>query len=339
MTVLVTGGAGYIGSHMAHTLVEKGEHVVVVDDLSRGDRSLVPLGAEFVPGCVGDPRVLERIFRSYPIDAVIHFAGYLIVSESMQDPMLYYERNTTISRTLIEACVAHDVDKIIFSSTASVYGAPTMTPTAETAPIRPISPYGRSKLMTEMMLEDACAAHGLRSVFLRYFNVAGADPRGRTGQISRTPTHLIKIASQVALGLRSRLSVYGTDYPTADGTCVRDYIHVSDLVAAHDLALEYLRAGEPSTVFNCGYGQGYSVLDVINAFERVMGSPLPTQVAPRRAGDPPALVADASLLSRTLGWRPLYDDLEYIIETALAWERATTDPVKAPRRYHHAVVA
>ncbi len=326
MAVLVTGGAGYIGSHMAHYLADRGEQVVVLDDLSRGRIDLVPSSASLVRGCAGDRKLVADVCRTYDVDAVIHFAGYIIVPESVQNPLLYYDRNTVASRALIEACSEAGVDKVIFSSTASVYGSPERTPIPETATLDPISPYGRSKLMTETMLADADQAYGLRSVVLRYFNVAGADPDLRTGQVSLVPTHLIKIASQVALGLRPQLKIFGSDYPTPDGTCVRDYVHVTDLVNAHYLALEYLRFGGRSRTYNCGYGRGYSVMDVVKTFSAVTGIPLPYHYDTRRPGDPPELVADSTALIRDLSWRPRHNTLEEIIETAFAWEKQDSLP-------------
>ncbi len=321
MAILVTGGAGYIGSHMAYLLADKGEQVVVLDDLSRGRVDLVPRGACLVKGCVGDASLLATIFENYPIEAVIHFAGFIIVPESFGHPLLYYERNASVSRTLIEACTKAGIDKFIFSSSASVYGSPEKAPVTEEAPLRPISPYGRSKLMTEMMLADAEAAHGIRSVILRYFNVAGADPALRTGQASDIPTHLIKIASQVALGLRPQLKIFGTDYPTPDGTCIRDYVHVADLVMAHYLALNHLRDRGRSAIYNCGYGRGFSVLEVIRAFEAATGTRIPHHYDARRPGDPPELVADCMALMRDLGWRPRHGDINEIIASAFAWEK------------------
>ncbi len=324
MAILVTGGAGYIGSHMAHLLVDMGEDVVIIDDLSRGKGDLVPEQAWLVKGDVGDGPLLKRVLKTYDVDAVIHFAGFIVVPESVGNPLLYYERNTCAARTLIQAVVEADIKNFIFSSTASVYGAPEVIPIPEIAPLVPISPYGRSKLMTEQMLRDAEAAHGLRSVIMRYFNVAGADPLMRTGQVSEPPTHLVKIISQVALGLRSQLKIYGTDYPTPDGTCIRDYVHVSDLTHAHYLALNYLRSGGASDVFNCGYGRGYSVLDVIRAFESVVGTRMPHHYDARRPGDPPVLVADNRKILQALGWKPRHDSLETIVGTAYAWERKDT---------------
>lgn len=325
MTVLVTGGAGYIGSHMALQLVDAAEEdVVVVDDLSAGFRWAVPAGAELVVGNAGDQALVGRLIRERGIDAIIHFAGSIVVPESVANPLAYYRNNTVVSRALIESAVEHGVKHFIFSSTAAVYGTPDSNPVFEDAPLQPISPYGSSKMMTEIMLRDSADAYGLRYVVLRYFNVAGADPQGRCGQSSPNATHLIKVACQTALGRRPYLEVYGTDYATPDGTCVRDYIHVSDLVRAHAAALDYLRAGGGSQVLNCGYGCGYSVLEVIEAVKRVSGTRLEVRPAPRRAGDPPALVAGAELIREVLNWRPQLDDLETIVAHAYAWERQLT---------------
>ena len=321
MTVLITGGAGYIGSHMTHALTDRGEDVIVLDDLSTGKDWLVPNAATLLVGDIGDADLLARIFDTHDIDAVIHFAGSISVPESVERPLAYYENNTCFSRTLIEAVVAAQVPRFIFSSTAAVYGIPEQIPVTEEAPLNPISPYGRSKLMTEWMLQDTARAHGLHGIALRYFNVAGADPRGRTGQCTDNATHLIKVACQTALGLHEKMYIFGDDYDTPDGSCVRDYIHVTDLVSAHIRALDHLRAGGEGGVFNCGYGHGYSVREVIDMVKKVSGVDFPVEVAPRRAGDPPALVAAADRLRTELGWQPALDDLEKIVSSALAWER------------------
>jgi len=320
MGVLVTGGAGYIGSHMAWRLVDAGESVVVLDNLSKGDRAVVPPAARFVEGDVGDEALLDTLLGGGEIDAVIHFAGSIVVPESVEDPLGYYLNNTVKSRTLMAACVRSGVRRFIFSSTAAVYGMPELNPITEDAPVRPISPYGTSKWMTEEMLRDTAAAHDLRYVALRYFNVAGADPNGRAGQVSKTATHLIKIACQTALGQREKMTIFGEDYPTDDGTGVRDYIHVSDLIEAHFLALGHLRSGGQGGVFNCGYGHGYSVRQVIATMEEVIGRPLTVEVGPRRAGDPAALVADSRAIRERFGWAPAHDDLAFILKTALDWE-------------------
>jgi len=322
MTVLVTGGAGYIGSHMVWQLVDAGEAVVVLDNLATGFRWAIAPEAIFVNGDVGDEALIARLIGEHGIDAIIHFAGSIVVPESVADPLAYYLNNTVRSRSLIAAAVKGGVRAFIFSSTAAVYGTPGLAPVAETAALKPESPYGRSKMMTEMMLADAGAAHGLRYAALRYFNVAGADPKGRTGQSTKGATHLIKIACEAALGKRAEVTVYGTDYPTPDGTGVRDYIHVSDLVGAHAEALGYLRGGGASLVANCGYGRGYSVLEVIETVKRVSGRPLNVRLGPRRAGDAASVVASPALIMSKLGWKPALDDLGGIVESALAWEAA-----------------
>lgn len=320
-SVLVTGAAGYIGSHLVFALLEHGYDVVAVDNLSTGSRALVSAEATFVEGDAGDFLLMRRVIEAHDIEAVVHMAGSVVVPESVAQPLSYYANNTVVSRALIEAAIASGVKKFIFSSTATVYDERAGQPLSEDSPKGPISPYARSKLMTEWMLESASAAHDFRYMVLRYFNVAGADPLGRTGQSAPNATHLIKRASQVALGLRSHLDVFGTDYPTPDGTGVRDYIHVSDLVSAHLLALAALGSDAPSTAFNCGYGRGVSVREVVSAMERVSGRRLPVREGPRRPGDPPMLVADSSRIVRTLNWRPLHNDLDEIVCSALAWEK------------------
>ncbi|MGH6870076.1 MAG: UDP-glucose 4-epimerase GalE [Rhizomicrobium sp.] len=320
MSVLVTGGAGYIGSHMVWALVDAGEDVVVLDNLTTGVRGLVSEKAHFVEGNVGDGALVKKTIADRKVDAVIHFAGSIVVPESVAEPLRYYANNVVASRALVEACVESGVKNFIFSSTSVVYAEDGAQPLREDERKIPISPYGRSKLMTEWMLEDTARAHDFRYVALRYFNVAGADPKGRTGQSTPKATHLIKRASQVALGRVPHLSIFGTDYPTPDGTGVRDYIHVSDLVAAHALALAHLRGGGRSEVMNCGYGHGFSVRDVIGAVERVTGKTLPVREEPRRPGDPPTLIADATRIRRELGWTPRHDDLDEIVRTAHAWE-------------------
>ena len=322
MTVLVTGGAGYIGSHMVHELADAGERVVVLDNLSTGFRWAVAEGVPLVVGETGDQALVDKIIRDHGVDAIIHFAASIVVPDSMRDPLAYYRNNTVNSRALIECAVKGGVRHFIFSSTAAVYGDPAEVPVHETAPTLPISPYGSSKLMTEIMLRDAGRAHGLGHVILRYFNVAGADPRGRTGQSSQGATHLIKVAVEAALGLRPRLEVFGTDYPTPDGTCIRDYIHVSDLVRAHSDALRYLRAGAPSLTLNCGYGHGFSVFEVIEAVKHAAGVDFKVDIGPRRAGDPSRIVAATAQIRALLGWQPRYDDLSTIVAHALAWEHA-----------------
>jgi UDP-glucose 4-epimerase len=321
MAILISGGAGYIGSHMVLAALHRGGEVVVLDNLSTGHRSLVAEGAHFHQGDVGDQALLRRLFRDYSVTAVIHFAGSIVVPESVSKPLDYYANNTVASRSLIEACVQSGVKQFIFSSTAAVYGLPEHNPVTETTKPMPINPYGRSKLMTEWMLEDAARAHDLRYVTLRYFNVAGADSAGRTGQSTPNATHLIKRACQAALGRLPVLDIFGTNFPTRDGTGVRDYIHVSDLVAAHALALDHLEQGGTSAVLNCGYGHGFSVREVIETVSKVTGQKIATREAPRRAGDAAELVADSSRLQSLLGWSPAYDDLEEIVSTAYAWER------------------
>jgi len=321
MTVLVTGGAGYIGSHTAHELVDAGEQVVVLDNLSTGFLWALPKAALAVVGDAGDQTLVAGLIDTHKIDAIIHFAGSIVVPDSVRDPLGYYRNNTVNSRNLIEVAVNRDVRHFIFSSTAAVYGNPAQVPVGEDAPLAPVSPYGWSKLMTEVMLRDTTAASELGHVILRYFNVAGGDPRQRTGQSTPEATHLIKVAVQTALGLRERLDVFGTDYATPDGTCVRDYIHVTDLARAHRAALDYLRGGGTSATLNCGYGRGYSVLEVIDAVRRAVGVELPVRMAPRRAGDPMTIVAAAGRIRELLGWTPEFDNLDTIVGHALAWER------------------
>lgn len=321
MAVLVTGGGGYIGSHMVWALLEAGEEVVVIDRLSTGFRWAIAPEARMYEGDIADAALLSRIFAENDIDAVIHFAGSIVVPDSVSDPLGYYENNTVKSRALIASVVEAGIPHFVFSSTAAVYGTPeVLEPVSETVQLRPESPYGSSKLMTEIMLRDAAVAHDLTYTVLRYFNVAGADPKGRSGQSSKTSTHLIKIACAVALGKRPSMSVFGTDYPTPDGTCVRDYIHVWDLVQAHLKALQRMRAGGGSLVANCGYGHGFSVLEVLDTVKRVNGSDLAVEFAARRAGDPAMIVANPALAMKELGWVPEYDDLDVIVRHALEWE-------------------
>jgi UDP-glucose-4-epimerase len=318
---LVTGGAGYIGSHVTLALLEAGWEVVVIDDLSTGRREAVADAATFVLGDVGDPDTIGGTIETHRPDAVLHFAGSIVVPESVTNPLKYYRNNTSASRTLIEAAVNGGVGAFLFSSTAAVYGVPDHVPIDEEMPKAPINPYGTSKLCTEFVLRDVAAATAMRYVALRYFNVAGADPAGRTGQSTPISTHLIKIACEAVVGKRSHFQIFGDDYPTPDGTCIRDYIHVSDLADAHVVAVEYLVAGGVSDVFNCGYGHGYSVKEVVDVVRAVAGGTLDARMGPRRPGDPPELVADSGKLRRRLGWQPKHDDLRFIVETALAWER------------------
>jgi UDP-glucose 4-epimerase len=321
MTVLVTGGCGYIGSHTVHALVDAGERVVVIDNLSTGFAAALPRPMKPVVGDVGDMKLIGSLIKEHGIESIIHFAGSIIVPESVSDPLKYYRNNTANSRNLIEAAVDGGVKHFIFSSTAAVYGDPVKVPLAEEDLTIPLSPYGWSKLMTEVMLRDTGAAHPLRHVALRYFNVAGADPKLRTGLSSPGATHLIKVAVEAALNRRPRIDVYGTDYPTPDGTCIRDYIHVSDLARAHLAALDYLREGGTSATLNCGYGRGYSVREVLAAVRRVHGQDFPIAFAGRRPGDTVVSVAAADRIRKTLRWKPELDDLDTIVRHALAWER------------------
>jgi len=319
-TILVTGGAGYIGSHVACQLGERGESLVTLDNLSTGFRSAV-LHGDLVVGDTGDPALVSRLLRERGVDTVMHFAAHIVVPESVSDPLKYYRNNTCNTRTLLECCAEAGVRHFIFSSTAAVYGIPASGSASEDTSTCPINPYGWSKLMSEQMLRDLSAVTPLRHVALRYFNVAGADPGGRVGQSTPEATHLIKVACEHAVGKRDHVSIFGTDFETPDGTGVRDYIHVEDLAAAHLDALDYLRQGGISTTLNCGYGQGFSVREVLEMVARVSGRGLTIRTGPRRAGDPPRLVAIADRIRNTLGWQPHHDDLEDIVRTALAWER------------------
>ena len=318
--VLVTGGLGYIGSHMVLELVDRGLGVVVLDDLSTGLRSALPAGVPLIVGDVGDAPKVATVIREYQIDAIAHFAAKIVVPDSVKQPLEYYHSNTSNSRTLIHTATACGVKNFIFSSTAAIYGDVAVNPVSEDTPAMPISPYGRSKLMTEWMLQDAARAHDLRYVVLRYFNVSGADPKGRGGQSMPNATHLIKVAMQAALGQRSHIDVYGSDYPTDDGTCERDFIHVSDLARAHIGALENLRAGGVGGTFNCGYGHGYSVKQIIQMVKKVSGVDFDVRYTGRRLGDPPSVIADSRRIRTALGWSPKYDDIQQIIRHAFDWE-------------------
>ncbi len=329
MSVLVTGGAGYIGSHMVRELVDRGERVVVLDDLSTGFDWAVAPEAELVIGDIGDRVLLDRLMASRQVETVMHFAGSVVVPDSVADPLGYYLNNTVKSRELIAAAIVNGVMRFVFSSTSAVYGAAETIPVVEETPLDPMSPYGASKAMTERMLTDSGAAYGLRSVVLRYFNVAGADPKGRTGQSTRGATHILKVAIEAATGQRDHVAVFGTDYDTADGTGVRDYIHVTDLVRAHSAALDHLRAGGESLILNCGYGHGYSVLELLDAVQRVSGVTLDIRPRARRPGDVPAMVAAAYRIRQALDWTPQYDDLDTIVAHALAWETQLIEKRKA----------
>ena len=322
-TILVTGGAGYIGSHAVLALRDAGWPVAVIDNLVTGFRWAVPDDVAFHEGDVADQPFVEAVLRDHGVKAIMHFAGSIIVPESVSDPLKYYRNNTVASRALMESAVRCGVPHFIFSSTAATYGIPDETPCREEMPTRPINPYGMSKLMTEAMLADVSAAHPVNHCILRYFNVAGADPAGRSGQSTAGATHLIKVAVEAVLGKRSHVGIFGTDFPTPDGTGVRDYIHVSDLAAAHVHALEALIASpSENLLMNCGYGRGFSVLEVLDAVDRVTGMTIERRLEGRRAGDPPALIADNSKILARLPWRPKLDDLDTIVVHALAWERA-----------------
>ena len=320
MTVLVTGGAGYIGSHTVHALVEAGESVVVIDNLSTGFSAYLPEGVALFIGDAADENLIESVVEAHGVESIIHFAGSVVVPDSMRDPLAYYRNNTMTTRSLLNAAVKCGVSRFIFSSTAAVYGDPDEVPVPEDAPTRPLSPYGSSKLMTEIMLHDTASAHGMNYVVLRYFNVAGADPLARTGLATVSATHLLKMVVEAATGQRAKIDVFGTDYPTPDGSCIRDFIHVSDLAQAHRAALSYLRGGGASVTLNCGYGRGYSVLETIEAVRRVSGRHFAVQYAPRRPGDIMTMVADTSRIRSVLDWTPQYDNLETIADHALAWE-------------------
>ena len=318
--ILVTGGAGYIGSHIVRDLGQKGFNPVVYDNLSTGNRDNILYG-DFILGDVGDTSPVKETIRKYNIKSVIHFAAFIVVSESVSQPLKYYENNSLNTFKLVKACIETGIENFVFSSTAAVYGIPETVPVPETALMNPINPYGKSKVVTEMLLKDVSLAYpGFNYIALRYFNVAGADREARIGQNYKTPTHLMTLALRTALGDFPYLNIFGTDYNTPDGTAVRDYIHIDDLSHAHLLALDYLKAEKQSRVFNCGYGMGRSVLEVVEASKKITGIDFPTKSAERRPGDPPQLVADSSLIQKELGWKPRFNDLHYILETAWQWE-------------------
>ncbi len=320
MTILITGGAGYIGGHTVLALIDRGEIPIVLDDLSTGSRAAVPPDVPLVVGDIGDSELVSRLIQDHKIDAVLHFAAKIIVPQSVADPLGYYLNNTVKTHSLLQAVVRTNVKYFVFSSSAAVYGNPNFTPVNETAAPAPLSPYGRSKLMSEQMLHDVSVACDLRYVTLRYFNVAGADPAGRHGQATPGATHLIKVALETALHRHSHISIYGSDYPTPDGTCIRDYVHVSDLAQAHLVALDHLRNGRESLTLNCGYGRGYSVREVLGAVRKVTATNFEIRQAPRRAGDPASIVANSDQLMR-LGWKPKFDNLPVMIQHAFNWEK------------------
>lgn len=323
-SILVTGGAGYIGSHVVKLLGERGENIIILDDLSTGFEESILYG-KFIQGNTGDQQLVSQILEDYHVESVIHFAAHTIVPESVENPLKYYKNNTCCTRNLLECCSNAGVKHIIFSSTAAVYGALETGYASEETPKAPINPYGSSKLMSEQMIRDLSFATDLEHVILRYFNVAGSDPDGKIGQSTKNATLLIKVAAEVAVGKREKLLVFGTDYPTPDGTGIRDYIHVSDLAAAHINALDYLRNNGASTTLNCGYGHGFSVREVINAVNEENGIPIKVEEMPRRAGDPPELISIADKIRTTLGWEPRYDDLNLIVKTSLAWEKKLSE--------------
>ena len=326
-TVLVTGGAGYIGSHTTLQILESGRELVVLDNLYSGHEWAIPGQATFYQGDIKDRKLVSRIIQNHSIDAVVHFAGHIVVPESVENPAKYYQNNVVGSLELIEACVENKVNKFIFSSSAAVYGVAEICPVDETAPLEPINPYGATKLITEWTLRDMAAAadSNLKYVALRYFNVAGAHMGGLVGQATPEATHLIKVACQTACGLRAEMAVFGDDYETPDGTCIRDYIHVDDLAAAHISGLNYLDDGGPSMQLNCGYGNGFSVHEVIDCVKKVSGVDFPVTIEPKRAGDPPQLIADCGKIKRILDWKPNYNDLETICRSAYEWERNLVD--------------
>lgn len=319
-SILVTGGAGYIGSHVVKLLGERNENIIILDDLSTGFESAV-LHGTFIKGNTGNKELVRSILKEHNVESVLHFAAHTIVPESVENPLKYYQNNTCCTRNLLECCSDAGVKNLIFSSTAAVYGELETGFASEDTPKAPINPYGSSKLMSEQMIRDLSQATDLNHVILRYFNVAGSDPDGQVGQSTKNATLLIKVAAEVAVGKREKLLVFGTDYPTPDGTGIRDYIHVSDLAAAHINALDYLRNDGESTTLNCGYGHGFSVREVINAINKENGTPLTVEEMPRRAGDPPELISVAEKIRSTIGWEPQFDDLDLIVRTSLAWEK------------------
>jgi len=319
-SILISGGAGYIGSHVVRQLGEAGERIVIIDDLSTGFADAILYG-DLIEGNMGDKDLVSKVLADYDVDSVIHFAAHTIVPESVSNPLKYYGNNTCNSRNLLECCRDANVKNVIFSSTAAVYGIPETDSCSEKSPLSPINSYGTSKLMTEWMLRDLSDVTDLNYVALRYFNVAGSDPECRIGQSTEKATLLIKVACEAAVGKRDKVYIFGTDYPTEDGTGVRDYIHVEDLASAHIKALEYLRQGGESTTLNCGYGHGYSVREVLDMVSKVDGKPLTIIEEDRRAGDPPILIAEADLIKDKLGWEAQYDDLEMIVKHSLEWEK------------------
>jgi UDP-glucose 4-epimerase len=328
MTVMVTGGAGYVGSHVVHELQALGIPCVVVDSLVRGHRELVP-NADVIVGDTRDAALMRRVIRDYRVDAVMHFAAYAYVGESVAEPLTYYDNNVTATVSLLKTMVESDVKMMVFSSTCATYGLPETTPIHEDHPQHPINPYGATKMVVERILRDVDRAHGLRSVVFRYFNAAGADRSGQIGEWHAPETHLIPLTLQAAAGRRTGVEIYGTDYPTPDGTCIRDYIHVTDLAQAHVLGLRYLESGEPSDAFNLGNGNGFSVREVIGAAERIVGRPVKVVEASRRPGDPPILVGASAKARQVLGWAPKLTTLDVIIETAWAWHRAHSEETRS----------
>ena len=320
MSILITGGAGYIGSHVVSLLGAAGKDIIVLDNLSTGRRENLLFG-KLIVGELNDQKLLDSIFTDHKIEAVLHFAGSIVVPESVSNPTLYYHNNTELSLKLIKTCIKFNTHKFIFSSTAAVYGMPEGGVASEETMPDPINPYGRSKLMTEWMLQDVSAAHEFSYVALRYFNVAGASSTGKIGQSTPKATHLLKTAAEVVAGKRTQMSIFGDDYETPDGTCIRDYIHVDDLAQAHLDALKYLESNRQSQVLNCGYGHGFSVKEVLNAVESITGKKLPVEMAARRAGDAVKLISKAEKIKNILGWAPKYDDLPYIVNSAIGWEK------------------